>query len=453
MQGLNISLEQFESNVKQAVPQLQAKNNDNKSFEDALSKAMKDDRQEQKIEKNDEQKLASYEKNSENQKNISTENSKKTESSDDKNEIKEIVKNDSEKSKEEIEEELLAKNCKSSSEKTLISDKTKIKNNKETKNKEFTDEKNIKNVPTASDDKNNKKEIKKSKKDDSAQLKVFEKKDEQTSDETKLDILKKVSKKDNKEEKTEDSSFTTALLVSQNIEEEIPEQNDVSEDFVQNVAVNVAGSVSEEIPSITVIDERTFVENDKELTLENAKVDADNATADFTFTLSQNSILPEETDVSLKNMSSTNFSAILSDKIESNAAEFVKAGSIILKDNNKGSINLILHPEELGDVKIKLELADKIVTGRIIVSSEEAYNAFKNNLSSLKDAFVAGGFDNAGFELSWSGNSDSSGNGQQKNDDRNPKAPMYANAMPDVGFESNDDAYYYDSNSSINVIA
>ncbi len=118
----------------------------------------------------------------------------------------------------------------------------------------------------------------------------------------------------------------------------------------------------------------------------------------------------------------TVFSSILADELQNNAGELVKTGSIILRDNNSGSIRLTLHPEELGNVKINMELTDKIISGRIVVSTEEAFQAFRSSLQELRDAFIAGGFENAGFELSLA-----SGSGEQSGGSResNHRAPFY----------------------------
>ncbi len=115
----------------------------------------------------------------------------------------------------------------------------------------------------------------------------------------------------------------------------------------------------------------------------------------------------------------SNFQAMLENLIESNAQDFARAGSIVLRDNNVGNISLILHPDSLGNVKINLELSDKIVTGHITVASKEAMQAFEGNLTNLKNAFTQSGFENASFDLSMSGqNAGGFGNGTHS-DSRN----------------------------------
>jgi flagellar hook-length control protein FliK len=126
-----------------------------------------------------------------------------------------------------------------------------------------------------------------------------------------------------------------------------------------------------------------------------------------------------------------NFASMLSQELKNNAADFVKTGQIVLRENNTGTIRLTLHPESLGNVRISLELSDdKKISGKIVVSSQEAYDAFNENLSGLSDAFVEGGFESAGFDLSWSG----SGDGSTGNNDARMASitPFYASSIPDV---------------------
>lgn len=101
---------------------------------------------------------------------------------------------------------------------------------------------------------------------------------------------------------------------------------------------------------------------------------------------------------------SQTFSAMLAQEIRDAAADFVQAGKIVLRDNNAGEIRLHLRPENLGAVKINLELSEgKRVTGTVTVASKEAYDAFEKNLDNLAKEFKQNGFEFAEFNLNWSG--------------------------------------------------
>lgn len=146
------------------------------------------------------------------------------------------------------------------------------------------------------------------------------------------------------------------------------------------------------------------------------------------------------------------FTSMLSAEIRANAADLVKAGSIVLRDGNKGTINLTLHPEELGNVKIRLQISDNILTGRITVASEEAYNAFKSNIAALTEAFASNGFDTAGFDLSWSGQNDGRHDGNA--DTRNPFAFRYDEQTAFAAEDNDSEALFrYDARPSVNLIA
>ena len=125
-----------------------------------------------------------------------------------------------------------------------------------------------------------------------------------------------------------------------------------------------------------------------------------------------------------------NFASMLSQELQSSASDFVKTGQIVLRDNNSGIIRLNLHPESLGNVQIKLELHDKKISGKIIVNSREAFEAFNESMDGLNDAFIEGGFESGGFDLSWSGNDSE----EQKQSDAATRAitPFYASSIPDV---------------------
>ena len=156
--------------------------------------------------------------------------------------------------------------------------------------------------------------------------------------------------------------------------------------------------------------------------------------------------------------SSSTFQAMLSNQLQNNAADFVKAGNIVLKDNDAGQIKLILNPESLGNVKIDLEISDKTLTGRITVASREAFNAFKESSESLRQAFINSGFENAGFELAMAG-SDSFGgnlNGREQNDAGKAfaagKAYTEDTVYADYGADNNAE-FAFSATNSINIVA
>lgn len=169
---------------------------------------------------------------------------------------------------------------------------------------------------------------------------------------------------------------------------------------------------------IVVQDLRTAAENGvTEASLKDGNfvttVSQGEGTADITLQLAQGTETSGNTSVATGSKE-TNFSAMLSNQLQNNATELVQTGSIILRDGNVGTINLILHPEELGNVKISLELNDKTVSAQIKVASEEAFQAFKESIASLKQAFADSGFDTGSFDLSWAGNGQQQQGGQQQ---------------------------------------
>jgi flagellar hook-length control protein FliK len=110
--------------------------------------------------------------------------------------------------------------------------------------------------------------------------------------------------------------------------------------------------------------------------------------------------------------------------------ELVKATNLILRDGG-GEIRLVLKPESLGSVRIKMHLVDNTIEGKIVVDNQAVKQVIDGNLDSLMRALRAEGFQGATLQVSVGGqNAD---NGRQTQDEK-PEALRRVNAQ---GFERN----------------
>ena len=200
-----------------------------------------------------------------------------------------------------------------------------------------------------------------------------------------------------------------------------------------------------------------FAQTQKDFTSE-VKFEDDNS-ATITMNLNQENVETNLLSTSNQTAASdgSNFQAMLNNQIKANAPEFVKTGSIVLRDNNQGTINLILHPDEIGSVKIHLSLDGKTVSGQITVATKEAMEVFKNNAETLREAFIQQGFDVGGFDVAYSNNGSFSNQEQfaQENNEKlmaNYAQNCYENGTDEV-FENFDENTNKFSDYSINIVA
>ena len=79
--------------------------------------------------------------------------------------------------------------------------------------------------------------------------------------------------------------------------------------------------------------------------------------------------------------------------------QIVKQSGIILRNNNSGEIRLVLKPEHLGRVRLRIQLEENRVSGRVFVDSSFVKESFEQNLEALYRAFRNSGFEASGFEV------------------------------------------------------
>lgn len=104
-----------------------------------------------------------------------------------------------------------------------------------------------------------------------------------------------------------------------------------------------------------------------------------------------------------KTLTTSSSSSLMKQLEESVNSKIVKQSSIILKDGGSGEIKLILKPEQLGKVRIRLSLTDNRIAGQIIVDSAAVKEVFEQNLQNLERAFKENGFDTAALNVSVGG--------------------------------------------------
>ncbi|MCQ2591696.1 MAG: flagellar hook-length control protein FliK [Treponema sp.] len=196
------------------------------------------------------------------------------------------------------------------------------------------------------------------------------------------------------------------ILPEEIVEDNVDSFN--SKDF--NFAKNHE-SKGEKTGKITVEDLRTKDSENVDFTIDENKEfaaslkineeDSSQLTMEIVSQNSENNILSLNNQAAAADNSS--FQAMFNNQLQQNVPEIVKAGNIVLKDNNQGTIDLILHPDDIGSVKINLSLDGKTLSGHITVTTKEALEVFKDNAQTLREAFIKNGFDAANFDVSYSG--------------------------------------------------
>jgi flagellar hook-length control protein FliK len=112
-------------------------------------------------------------------------------------------------------------------------------------------------------------------------------------------------------------------------------------------------------------------------------------------------------------------------------SELVRASSIVLKDGG-GEIKLVLKPESLGSVRIRMNLVDNAIEGRIIVDSSAVKHVFDGSVDALRRALTAEGFQMGSLQVSVGGQ-DAGADAREQRD----QAPAAVRRITAQGFERN----------------
>ena len=93
--------------------------------------------------------------------------------------------------------------------------------------------------------------------------------------------------------------------------------------------------------------------------------------------------------------------------------EIVRHSGIILRNGGEGELRLVLKPENLGSVRILLNLSGDHIEGQIIVENNTIKELFESHLLNLRNAFKEDGFESAALEVSV-GNGHARGRGNNR---------------------------------------
>ncbi len=110
-------------------------------------------------------------------------------------------------------------------------------------------------------------------------------------------------------------------------------------------------------------------------------------------------------------------------------AEIVRSARLIVRGNDSGEIRLHLKPEQLGSVRIALQMHEGHIAGRIVVENQSVREVFEQNLAALQRAFEESGLEAGGLEVTLADYGDQSGETDDGSPDRGGRVRGRAGAM------------------------
>jgi flagellar hook-length control protein FliK len=110
-------------------------------------------------------------------------------------------------------------------------------------------------------------------------------------------------------------------------------------------------------------------------------------------------------------------------------SELVRASQLVLKDGG-GEIRLVLKPESLGSVRVRMNVVDNNIEGRIIVDSAAVKHVMDGSVDALRRALTAEGFQMGSLQVSVGGQ-----DAQADQRRRQEQAPSEVRRITAQGFE------------------
>jgi flagellar hook-length control protein FliK len=112
-------------------------------------------------------------------------------------------------------------------------------------------------------------------------------------------------------------------------------------------------------------------------------------------------------------------------------SELVRASQLVLKDGG-GEIRLVLKPESLGSVRVRMNVVDNNIEGRIIVDSAAVKHVMDGSVDALRRALTAEGFQMGSLQVSVGGQDAQADQRRQQE-----RAPSEVRRITAQGFERN----------------
>ena len=119
--------------------------------------------------------------------------------------------------------------------------------------------------------------------------------------------------------------------------------------------------------------------------------------------------------------------------------EFVKQTGIILREGGNGEIRLVLKPENLGSIRIRLAVSESSLEGRIVVDNNSVKELVESSLDNLRNALRLEGYQ-TNLEVSVGHRRNGNGNGQGQptvwpagggSEEFDKAVPLYLDMRPD----------------------